>query len=111
VAQADEGVVDYLASTTGIKKIHFLNAGTNILADKFFTRVLPLHSKTLISLRIPALTLRDSGALESTTSIFCSSARSSLSSPLLLIRPRRQLWTVLWAKSWTWRHRCQICIG
>ncbi|KAF8886333.1 hypothetical protein BD779DRAFT_627199 [Infundibulicybe gibba] len=54
VAAADDAVIDYLASATYIKKIGLLWADTDALAKKFFTQVIPRHSKNLVSLSIEA---------------------------------------------------------
>ncbi|KAF8886378.1 hypothetical protein BD779DRAFT_627981 [Infundibulicybe gibba] len=54
VAPADDGVIDYLASVTGIKKICLLRADTDALANRFFTQVVPRHSETLVTLSISA---------------------------------------------------------
>ncbi|KAF8886379.1 hypothetical protein BD779DRAFT_1441696, partial [Infundibulicybe gibba] len=54
VAVADDAVIDYLASTTGIKKISIPEADTDVLANRFFTQVVLRHSKTLVSLSIAA---------------------------------------------------------
>ncbi|KAF8869501.1 hypothetical protein BD779DRAFT_682136 [Infundibulicybe gibba] len=54
VAAADDAVIDYLASTTGIKKISLPEADTDVLANRFFTQVVLRHSKTLVSLSIAA---------------------------------------------------------
>ncbi|KAF8885597.1 hypothetical protein BD779DRAFT_1625193 [Infundibulicybe gibba] len=52
IAPADDAVIDYLALATCIKKIGLLEADTDILAEKFFTQVVPRHSKTLVSLSV-----------------------------------------------------------
>ncbi|KAF8899464.1 hypothetical protein BD779DRAFT_1667131 [Infundibulicybe gibba] len=54
IASADDVFIDYLASATRIKKIGLLGADTNVLAKKFFTQVVPRHSKTLVSLSVGA---------------------------------------------------------
>ncbi|KAF8886337.1 hypothetical protein BD779DRAFT_1673255 [Infundibulicybe gibba] len=52
VTSADDAVIDYLASATCVKKIELFEADTDALAKKFFTQVIPRHSKTLVSLSI-----------------------------------------------------------
>ncbi|KAF8890054.1 hypothetical protein BD779DRAFT_1469389 [Infundibulicybe gibba] len=54
IASADDVFIDYLALATRIKKIGLLGADTNVLAKKFFTQVVPRHSKTLVSLSVGA---------------------------------------------------------
>ncbi|KAF8886380.1 hypothetical protein BD779DRAFT_628057 [Infundibulicybe gibba] len=51
-ALVNDDLIDYLASVTGIKKIGLLGANTDVLANRFFTKVVPRHSKTLVSLSI-----------------------------------------------------------
>ncbi|KAF8887400.1 hypothetical protein BD779DRAFT_1527916 [Infundibulicybe gibba] len=54
VAPVDDFLLDYLAATDNIKNLALLEADVDVLAQKFFTHILPRYAKTLVSLNILA---------------------------------------------------------